>query len=63
MDAERDVFIMSAAVGSIFCLVGLILIMCAVTLAIAEGTFLGLLLGGIACLVMSVCCCVWVVFG
>ena len=65
MDADpgKGFFCIIAAVAAVLCLAGCLLVAYAVTAAIAEGTFLGLLFGGIACFVISFCCCVWVVFG
>jgi len=54
---------MYAILAPIFLLVGVFLVACAVALEVTKSTFLGLLLGGIACLVASVFCCCCAVFG
>jgi len=43
--------------GTIFCFAGCFLVMYTVTAVLAEGDFIGFLIGAIACFVMSVCCC------
>ena len=50
-------FYVIAVFGAVFCFAGCLLVMYTVTAVLAEGEFIGLLIGAIACLVMSVCCC------
>ena len=52
-----------AVLAPIFLLVGVVLLACAVALELTKSTFLGLLLGGFACLAASAFCCCFAVLG
>ena len=56
-----SVCIFALVVAALF-LGGYLLVMYAVTAALAKKAFIGLLLGGITCLVVSFCCCFWFAF-